>query len=371
MSRKSLKHFGARSSWLAGIAVIVGLLAMSAGLSACGVDPPVASVNGTPVSASALSGALQAVTGNPGYSCILSKEAGVQLSGAGTRTYPISLVDDMIASLVVAHVINQAADTEGIHPSPGILSVVHEEVATSFSPSSPTAGQVCPVTGTQVLAGFPRSYQQMLVTQQADLESLVAREKHLAIGLGALKQDFAANPAAYSSSCFSLIVVSAKAEATKLRGEIASGASFASIANKDSLEASSTPNGGRYPCVVPAQALPGGVAKAVESLSVGQVSQPTGYKGDWILFKLDSRATPVFSDKLASVIRARLLSAKAVTNAAGTLERTLVKRARVEIDPRYGSWRGILGSSLVISPVGPPQRLVPNPKADLGTSPIG
>ena len=52
----------------------------------------------------------------------------------------------------------------------------------------------------------------------------------------------------------------------------------------------------------------------------------------------------------------------------GKLITRLVRSAKVELDPQYGSWRTTTSPPRVQPNCGPPTRFVPNPRASLGPS---
>ncbi|MCL4422970.1 MAG: peptidylprolyl isomerase, partial [Actinobacteria bacterium] len=243
----------------------------------------------------------------------------------------------------------------------------------SFASPSLPAGQTPPCTesGQAMLAAFPASYRDLLLRQQSDVDALLAHSAHIDVSMPALRSYYAAHRAGFATTCLSVIVVSSKAQALSLASQIAAGASFASLANADSLEAHATNPGGSVGCFPVDSSLPSELASVVDGVRSGPVSSPVSYQGDWLLFKVDSRTSPSFDQAVASEVRSQLLSG--LSGSIQTMERRLIDHASVTVDSRYGRWRGAAGlaahSNILVPPTGPPARFVPNAAAN--RAPVG
>ncbi len=347
---------------------LIGLaMAASLVLSACNVSPPAARVDGSPITISQLHSAVAAVSEDAGYRCQivqgLDSTYGEGVKGAGKDTYSMHLVDEVLSDLVVEKVLQQAAAKEGIHVTAKDLELARPQVEASLQASSSTSS-TCDEPGSEVYAAFSPSYRHGLLVEQAEAELLVAKERGIAVGSGALHAYFLAHRRGLATTCVQVIVVSHKSEAESLIGNLAKGQSFSALAKADSLDSSTAATGGRLPCVAPALSFSPALAKAVEAIGVGKVGAPLSYEGAWLVLKVDKRTPAVYGSSLASQIRARLLSSSSTDKAASALFDHLIAKAHVYVNPRYGHWVGLHAQPPIQPPLVPPASDMIDPNAN-------
>jgi hypothetical protein len=339
-----------RTKLLPLVLVAAGALA----LSACDANflPTAARVDGSFVSQSTLNQALDSVASDAGYRCLLESSAGANVvAGVARGTYSASFTAGALSLLIEAKAADAAIAHAGLVVGPLATTLADDELATSFSPST---GSTCTEPGTEVLASLGSSFRHALVSLQADQDVLAAHAVGAALTTTGVRAYAAQHPKETALDCTEAIEVASRAKAGQLAEAIKGGASFALVAKKNSIDASGQ-RGGALGCLAPS-ALTSPLNHVVASLSVGVLSAPVQFGGDWILFEVTSRRAPTLSEAASALVHAGTVSASQAINAA-------VARAHVEVDPRYGTWRKVGSTYEVRAPTGPPLRLLPNPSA--------
>jgi PPIC-type PPIASE domain len=331
--------------------VVVGAVV----LSACDAQflPEAARVDGAFVSQSTLNSALDSVASDAGYRCLLETAAGSAhaVTGVSNGTYNTSFAAGALSLLIEAKAADVAVARDHLVVTPLARQVARAELATSFTPSS---GSTCTEPGAEVLSSLSGGFAAALVSLQADEDALAAHAVGYRLttsGARAYAQHHAAEAAL---DCTEAIEVASRAKAEQLAIAILHGASFATVAEKNSLDASAS-RGGALGCITPS-ALTSPLGGIVSTLPVGLLSPPVQFAGEWILFEVTARRTPTLSEAAAALVHA------GSTAASKELAR-FVAKAHVEVDPRYGTWKKVGSSYEVKAPTGPPLHLLPNPTA--------
>lgn len=339
-------------SFLPGLAlVIAGALA----LSACDSQflPVAARVNGSFVSQSSLNSALDSVASDAGYRCLLESSAGGAraVTGVSDGTYNASFAASTLSLLIEEKAAGVAVAGAHLSVTPLAEQVASAELAASFTPSQ---GSACTEPGTEVLSALGGGFKTVLVRLQSDEDVLAAHAVGAALTPVGVRAYAKRHARATALDCIEAIVVASKAKAEQLAIAIVGGASFATVARKNSLDASAA-NGGSLGCITPS-ALTSPLGGIVASLPVGVVSPPVSFSGEWIIFEVTARRAPTLSEAAAAIIHAGSTAAARAIDAS-------VATAHVEVDPHYGTWTKVGTTYEVKAPTGPPLRLLPNPSA--------
>jgi hypothetical protein len=331
--------------------VVAGAVA----LSACDARflPDAARVDGAFVSQSTLNSALDSVASDSGYRCLLETAAGSAhaVTGVSSGTYNASFAAGALSLLIEAKAADTAVARAHLTVSPLARQIARAELATSFTPST---GSACTEPGAEVLSTLGSGFAVALVSLQADEDVLAAHSLGVVLSPTGVRAYAEHHVKAAALDCTEAIEVASEAKAEQLAIAIKGGASFATVAEKNSLDASAS-RGGSLGCITPS-ALTKPLGGVVASLSVGVLSAPVPFAGEWILFEVTSRRPPTLSEAAAAIVHAGMGAAtKAVDDAVAT--------AHVEVDPRYGTWTKVDGSYEVKASSGPSLRLLPNPSA--------
>ena len=170
-----------------------------------------------------------------------------------------------------------------------------------------------------------------------------------------------ANPGTTNEACASVIVTKTKAASAALRAQVEHGASFATLAKQHSIDTQTASKGGAIGCAMPYEfAAP--LNSIVAATHAGQVSQPIDFNGEWVLLEVTSRQPGTTEQAVTSIYAGQQAELGAALAA-------IMRSAEVQVSSQYGSWASIRSTSRVVPPVPPPPKLVPNPSANLGTTP--
>ena len=343
--------------------VLAGLAALafsSSGLSGCNLrfSPYAAVVNGSEVSQQQMQDALSAVGSNAGYRCTIVAGGTTRIAGAGDGTFSASFGAEVLSILIQDKVLRQELVRLDLPEPAATNAVALSQIETAITPSSGCAG-----TGASVMAAFPASYRQLLVQFQVDEDALAAHLAGTGLTPAALSDYGLRHPGLTSLACLSVIVSNTKAEAVSLRRQVVRGASFAALAKAHSIDTSTAAQGGAVGCLPDAQYTPP-LNKVVAALAVGHVSSPVLFSSAWLLLLVTQRRPETFAQQVASLVSAEnsQLSA-AITQ--------LVRSAKVEVDPQYGTWDLAAKPPAVRPNSGPPAKIVPNPGASVGPTTPG
>jgi len=361
------------------VKVVLGLFAflvLGVAGTGCDVSPPAATVNGSTISQSQLDSVLSAVVGNKDQyvACALQLQGTnlpSSLAGAGGSTVSSDLASYELSTLVLDELVSQDLARHHHSVTSDAISKAATDLETEFglsaSSASSSGSQSClgQLSGRQLLLHLPSSFSSEQVRYLADQEQLAVAVAHVDLSTASIEHYYFAHASEFAETCISDIEVTTQAQAQSILGTITSGAaSFATEAQQLSLDTQTAPNGGVVsPCFSSSQLQSSTVLSSVSTLSAGQVSQPiqvTASTGSavWLLLQVDSKPEVPLS-QATSQIRLALLSA-----GSSTLSREfdrLSSRAKVSVDPRYGTWNHLRG---VQAPVPPPAKYLLSPAAD-------
>ena len=210
-------------------------------LSACDAQflPEAARVNGAIVSQSTLNSALDSVASDAGYRCLLESAAGSAhaVTGVSNGTYNTSFAAGALSLLIEAKAADVAVAREHLVVAPLARQVARAELATSFTPSS---GSSCTEPGAEVLSTLGGGFAGALVSLQVDEDVLAAHAVGYTITTSGVRAYVQHHASATALDCTEAIEVASRAKAEQLAIAIIHGASFATVAEKNSLDASAS-----------------------------------------------------------------------------------------------------------------------------------
>ncbi len=342
------------STALAGIGAICVL---AFGLSGCNVrfSPYAAVVNGSEISQSQLRDALSAVVGNASYRCAIQSSGTAHLTGAGQGTYSSAFSAEVLSILIQDKVVRQRVARLGLPEPSGLYAAALSQLDTATTP--PTT---CPGTGASIMAAFVPWYRQVLVKFQMDEDALAAKLAGTSLAPAALVAYAAAHKNAMSLACVSVIEVGSEATALSLRTKLLAGASFAALAKADSVDTTTSPNGGSIGCI-PDSDFTAPLSTDLASLAVGHVSSPIAFSSDWLLLVVSQRQSESYPQLVSSVVALK-------QSALSKVFPRLIRAADVQVDPQFGTWDTKASLARVEANSGPPAKFVPNPGANSGSS---
>lgn len=352
-------------------AAIALLLASGALASACNVDPPAATANGTDISEAALNSQLQTLESTQYGGCLLQIEnpqlSTTPLQGSGgSGTYTTAFAGAVLESQVGQLLAEQYAMSKGITVSSSDLATAKSDFQSTLNGEISAAVQQSTTTGTtslcQTASGAALSGQDLLTNlppsvTEAQIRNQAFDEKLLADGAdlseAAIFEYYAANKAEFTTDCVSRIVTSSQAAANQAVAQVNAGASFATVAKSSSIDASTAANGGALGCSY----TEAEVAQALgqESVQVGRPIEPgqPSSNGEWSVYQVTSQTLAPLS-AVTSVVQRELLQATPNVNRVSKEIIAFAHRSDVSVDPQYGTWNRLN----VVPPVAPPPQFL-------------
>jgi hypothetical protein len=352
---------------------LVGLFLLGVAGTGCDVSPPAATVDGATITQSKLDAQLSDVAQNQYARCAVELQGASlpsSLTGAGGSTVSAELASYELSTLVLGELVAQDLARRHHSVSASELSAATEDLVAQFESSTTSTTSPCPaqVTGRQLLVALPREFSSEQVRYLADEEQLAVAVAHLDLSASALERYYSTHPSQFAEVCLSDIALSSQAQAQFILSAVSSGAAtFAGEARQSSTDTQTAHNGGAIPCVASSEVQNPTILSAIASLVPGQISQPveatTSSGGTvWLLLQVNARPEMPLA-QVRSQIRLMLLSGQSA-ELTREIDR-ITSRARVTLDPRYGSWSRLRG---VKPPVPPAAKYLLSPGAD---QPVG
>ncbi len=292
------------------LAGAAALLVLSITATGCSASPYAATVNSQVIKEPSLYSTLQAWAGNRTYvsdfdsaQASAAGQSGAQpltVAGEGPGTYNTSWVAGILTQMIAAAVVHQNVVATGQIPSPAIVAA---------------ARSVSEIDHPGLWEQFPAAFRQTLANQLAEEAAITPPSVAPATLLGLYRQ--------YAPYFFTQVCVIQAAAFT--------------LQQAQGLVASGIP-GGAQQCYDQAQfeQQSSGFQSAVMALAVGKVAPAIRTSYGYQVVTLVSRDVQAYT-----VAVQRALSV-AVLNAQGTADSVvtrLLAKARVRINPAYGSWQ--------------------------------
>ncbi|MDQ6910909.1 MAG: peptidyl-prolyl cis-trans isomerase [Actinomycetota bacterium] len=322
------------------------VIALSTGLAlvlaACGSgSADAATVNGAGISKSSLEQELRAIASNDKFIKLVESEKPVR--GARKGTFDAAFTAQVLTREIAFELISKEVQRRKLAISAADLAAAR-------------AGAVKQVQGEEILNGFPKAYQDVLVRRAAEVNALSAS---LLAGGGspdvAARAYYDAHQNEFQQACVSVIRVNSDEKANQVKAKLDGGADFGAVAKAESTDTLSAGRNGEVGCnITPDNQLSADYSAAVFTQPVGTPGGPLKTPFGTLIVKVTSRATPPFEQVSA------LARDKAVAAAQQPLNawyQDAVGKAKVKIDPKYGRF-GRSGTNMVVVPPQAPSATV-------------
>ena len=317
------------------IALVAGLGLLA---TACGsVSAYAAKVDDKSISSDDLEHELRSIAANGPYLKLV--ESRQQVKGTGANTFDAAFTALALTRQIYYQLVSTELIKRKVVVSADDLAAARQTVVTQ-------------IQGEDVFKAFPKDYQDTLIRRQAELDALTLNLN----GLNGSADDAArayydAHKNDFASACVSHILVPTQEQADSIRARIANGEDFAAIAKAESQDTQSAAKGGDLGCdinqdtgFVPEFLL------AVFNQPVGDVGAPVHTQFGYHLIKVTSRTVPPY-DQVKGQARQKLVSSgqeKLLTWLQDT-----VNKAKIEINPKYGTFNKDGDSPGVVPPARP------------------
>ncbi|MGI8984361.1 MAG: peptidylprolyl isomerase [Acidimicrobiales bacterium] len=314
------------------------LVALAILATACGsVSPYAARVDDKSISQDDLERELRSIAANGPYLRLI--ESRQQVKGAGAGTFDaaftaLALTRQIYYRLISAELINRK------------LTVGPDDLATARD------AVIEQIDGEDVFVEFPKAYQDELVLRQAQLDLLTLSLNDVTGSAeDAARAYYDSHQAEFAKACVSHILVATKEKADELRGRIAGGEDFAAVARAESTDSQSALKGGALGCDIDqSTSFVPEFLLAVFNQPVGEVGSPVQSQFGFHVIKVTSRQTPPY-DEVRSDARSKM-AASGQEKLLTWLQET-VAEAKIEINPKYGTFNKEGASPGVVPPARP------------------
>ncbi len=292
------------------LAAAVALVLFAA--AACSASEAAAvTVDGQPVSQKTVDRELGAIRANPQ---LQSQLAAPGASATIDATWMTAVVETEVAAQAVAR--------EHVHVTSDDRAAAQTWADGYFGDAS-------------VFAAFPKWFRDEVLARYANVPAIVrthAKKPTDADVQADYEQSLAQN--CPSGRLVSHILVATQQAAQQVEAQLAAGANFSQLAQKESTDTASASRGGALGCI-DNQQLDATFTAAANATPVGKVSAPVHTQYGWHVIKVDNVRTAVPLASVADEIRVDLVEQSPQGMQA------LVKRmaaAKVEVAARYGRW---------------------------------
>ena len=318
--------------------------------TACGsVSPYAAKVDDKSISQDDLERELRSIAANGPYLKLV--ESRQQVKGTGAGTFDAAFTALALTRQIYYQLIGSELEKRKLTVSQSDLTAARATVIEQ-------------IQGEDVFKDFPKDYQDELIRRQAQLDVLTLSLN----GQGGSAEDAArayydSHREEFASACVSHILVPTQEKATEVRDRIARGEDYAAIARTESQDIQSAQKGGELGCDITRET--GFVPEfllAVFSQPVGEVGAPVQTQFGVHVIKVTSRNVPPY-DQVKDDARQRLATSgqeKLLT----WLQET-VTNAKIEVNPKYGTFNKEGASPGVV----PPARPADTTETTVGISP--
>lgn len=310
------------------LASAVASLALAA--SACStVSPDAATVNGDSINRSTFDDQLETYAANDAFLARVSQAGQGAVEGNGEGTVSADFARQVLQREIVLLVVQQENAARGATVTPEIEAAAREDVIAQF--------------GLEAFEAFPRSFQDTLVDQNAQVFLLRAHVAGNALDDAALLAAFDEDPSQFAEVCAAHILVETKAEAEAVAARLDNGEDFATVAAEVSTDTGSAANGGNLGCVARGVTVPE-FEDALFATPEGEISDPVETEFGFHIIEVLQHNAPTFEAAKPLVLQKVLADSNEGFN--DVLNDKLAE-ADVSIDARYGRWNPSL--SIVVA----------------------
>ena len=349
------------------------------------MTPSAATVNGTQISESAFHTELDRVSQSAPVRCALGLITGqtIPANGAGSDTIPTKDADAVLSLMIDQVLYTQDLTRLKASVDTTYTSFAHNSLTQYLTPAS-GASSPCGTSGAQLVAELPAWFVDQEVSFIASQARLTAALSHVDLSSAGVETFYRDNPADFQELCLDALATTTQAEAESDRTKIKDGATFASVAESSSLNAShprpASPRTARFLASRLLRSVPtsptGPLALEDVKLKAGvptpafldDSSTDQGGTGDWLVLEIVRTEQVPLNSQVSLGIQDYLVSQN--ESALATEQTRILHSASVYVDPDFGAWRSSKVGALpgVLPPSTPQSGDLLNPKADLGTS---
>lgn len=331
------------------------MVALAVLATACGsVSPYAAKVDNKSISEDDLTKELRSIAANGPYLKLV--ESRQQVKGTGAGTFDAAFTALALTRQIYYQLISTELATRKLAVGPDDLAAARESVIEQ-------------IQGEDVFQDFPKDYQEELIRRQAQLDLLTLSLSGVTGSAEeAARTYYDGHKDEFASACVSHILVASREKADEVRGRIAGGEDFAAVARTESSDTQSALKGGELGCdITPATEFVPEFLLAIFTQPVGEVGGPVQTQFGFHVIKVTSRQTPPF-DQVKDQVRQKL-STNGQEKLLTWLQET-VSKAKIEINPKYGTFNKE-GASPGVVPPARPADATPTTSAGLVPGPAG
>jgi peptidyl-prolyl cis-trans isomerase C len=233
--------------------------------------------------------------------------------------------DTKLTAIWLSQLIHQAAldelfATRHLH----VTAAVRTKAATDAAFPDPT-----------IFKTFSQQFKTTMTDRTARTEALIASYTDTSDAAGqAYLKSHASQFACASGKNVAHILVKTQAEAQAIVDQLASGASFATLAKQDSTDTQSAAKGGSLGCLAAGEFVTE-FQKAAEAATIGTPTAPVHTSFGYHVILVTKATAVQYADVRTQVVQAlRQQGSQNLTTALNAL----LKQLRVHIDPRFGTW---------------------------------
>jgi parvulin-like peptidyl-prolyl isomerase len=303
--------------------LIVAALALAAG--GCGSTTSYAAkVNGTVISQSEIDHELEAIKNNQGYVDAIEQGGQTKVLGKSKETFNSDFVAQLVNQRVLLTVVHQELVKRKLTVDAAARQEAQSQVEQGFTDP----------TGQSLLAKFPKSYRDALITRTAEVNVLQNAVGNVKTDDAAVQQFYDENKDTFAETCVRHILVDSKAKADAIRAQLVSGGDFAALAKAQSIDTGSAPQGGDLGCDI--SQFVQEFQQAATSLPLNEISQPVQTQFGFHLIQVTKRDTRPLDDTLKGQIRQQLQQ-----QGGSQLQEVVftdLAKAKVSINPRIGKF---------------------------------
>ncbi|MDX6410454.1 MAG: hypothetical protein QOE13_3525 [Gaiellaceae bacterium] len=331
------------------------MVALALLATACGsVSSYAAKVDNKSISQNDLEKELRSIAANGPYLALV--ESRQQVKGTGAGTFDAAFTALALTRQIYYQLIGTELTRLKLAVGPSDLAAARATV-------------IQQIQGEDVFKDFPKDYQDELVRRQAQLDLLTLSLNGQSGSVDeAAKAYYDAHKDDFASACVSHILVATREQADDAKARIARGEDFAAVAKAVSTDTQSAQKGGELGCdinqdtgFVPEFLL------AVFNQPVGEVGAPVQTQFGFHVIKVTTRVVPPFDD--VKTLARQKLTDNGQEKLLTWLQQTIGK-AKIEINPRYGTFNKEGASPGVVPPARPADAtsttvaaLIPGPAA--------
>lgn len=313
-------------------------VAVALGATACGsVSSYAAKVDSQSISQNDLENELRSIAANGPYLQLI--ESKQQVKGTGAGTFDASFTALALTRQIYYRLIDTELVRRKLTAGPSDLAAARATV-------------ISQIQGEDVFKDFPKSYQDALIRRQAQLDLLTVSLNGVTGSVDdAAKAYYDAHTDQFAKACVSHILVDSQAKADDIKARLGRGEDFGAVAKSDSIDTQSAAMGGSLGCDITQET--GFVPEfllAVFTQPVGEVGSPVQTQFGFHVIKVTSRDVQPY-EQVKSQARQKL-TASGQEKLLTWLQDTVAK-AKIEVNPKYGSFNKDSASPGVVPPARP------------------